>query len=192
MASGAYTAELRAVAAKDVVIVERDGRLTAFPLLLRLEPKSAAVRIGTRLNRALNPASLVETPRRAQASQAFRPAQVLERLFAVFRHMAPTVQPSWRETTPGAGPVFLLLDLHYAMTVLPDGEAPGPLKTPGALREGGETRAPFRELQWPRCRMQRKLRSMRDPQRPGVWHGTCPYSALSSAEMDLARHALHS
>ena len=45
MSSGAYTAELHAAAAAvGVTLVERDGRLTAFPLLLKLDPRAAAVR----------------------------------------------------------------------------------------------------------------------------------------------------
>jgi hypothetical protein len=127
MASGAYTAELReAAAAQGVVIVERDGRLTAFPLLLRLEPRTAAVRIGSRMERRLNPPLLADVLRKAQASQGFRPAAVLDRLFAAYARLAPALQPGWRDTTPGPGPIVPLLDLHAVLTLLPEAEAAYP------------------------------------------------------------------
>ena len=127
MESGAYTAELRAAAAAaGVVLIERDGRLSAFPLLLKLEPRVAAVRIGARLDRRLNPAVLADVLRKAQSTQTFRPVQVLERMFAAYRHIAPGLLSGWRDTTPGPGPVVPLLDLHDALTLLPEAEAAYP------------------------------------------------------------------
>ena len=124
MESGAYTAELRAATdAAGVVLIERDGRLSAFPLLLKLEPRAAAVRIGAKLNRNLNPAVVAAVLRKAQATQTFRPTQVLETVFAAYRHIAPGLQPGWRDTTAGVGPVVPLLDLHDALTVLPEAAA---------------------------------------------------------------------
>ena len=61
--------------------------------------------------------------RQAQASQSFRPAVVLERLFAAYRHLAPGFRTGWRDVAVGPGPVVPLLDMHDALTVLPEAEA---------------------------------------------------------------------
>ena len=73
LADGSYLAELQAEArAQGVGLTERDGRLTAFPLLLKLEAKIPAVRIGRKLERRLRPSLLVGLLRRAQAGPAER------------------------------------------------------------------------------------------------------------------------
>src|SRR5579883_1766986 len=57
---GTYVAELRAEADRQgLVLVDRDGRLSAFPLLLKLDAKTPGVRVGRRLQRAIRPAALV-------------------------------------------------------------------------------------------------------------------------------------
>src|ERR1700733_9058150 len=46
-ASGTYLTELMAEATRQgVTIIERDGRLSAFPLVLKLDPKTQGVRVG--------------------------------------------------------------------------------------------------------------------------------------------------
>ena len=119
-ASGAYTAELLA-AARDqgLVLVERDGRLTAFPLLLKLEPKTPGVRVGRRLERQIRPAVLVERLKKLQTAEAFHPAAFLGLLFDAYADLAPGEQPGWRENKAGQGPVVRLVDIHDALTRLP-------------------------------------------------------------------------
>jgi hypothetical protein len=126
-ASGAYLAELQAAAeAAGVRILARDDRLTAFPLLLKLEPKIPAVRVGRKSVRNVRPAVLAELIRKAQAAQTFRPQAVLDRIFQAYAAIAPAHQPGWRAGQAETGPVVPLLDIHGVLTMLPEAEAAYP------------------------------------------------------------------
>lgn len=82
LADGSYLAELQAAAAtEDVVLIERDGRLSAFPLLLKLEPKAGAIRIGRKLDRRLRPGTVMKVLRKAQATSRFDAGRFLKQLF---------------------------------------------------------------------------------------------------------------
>jgi len=119
-ASGAYVAELLdAAREQDLVLIEREGRLTAFPLLLKLEPKVPAVRVGRRLERQIRPLALVERLKRLQTADSFHPATFLGLLFDAYADLAPAEQPGWRVNGPGQGPVVRLIDIHDALTRLP-------------------------------------------------------------------------
>jgi hypothetical protein len=119
-ASGAYTAELLAAARENgLILVERDGRLTAFPLLLKLDAKSPGVRVGRRLERQIRPSVLVERLKKLQTAEAFHPGAFLGLLFEAYADLAPGEQPGWRENKPGQGPVVRLVDIHDALTRLP-------------------------------------------------------------------------
>ena len=120
LTDGSYLAELQAEAqAQGVVLTERDGRLSAFPLLLKLEPRTPGVRIGRKLERRLRPSLLIALLRQAQAATDFDAARVLGQMFAVYGTLARIVQPSWRADSLGDGPVVALNDIHAALTVLP-------------------------------------------------------------------------
>jgi hypothetical protein len=126
-ASGSYLAELQAAAqAAGVRIVARDDRLTAFPLLLKLEPKAPAVRVGRKSVRNIRPAVLAELIRKAQAAQGFRPQAVLDRIFQAYAAIAPAHQAGWRAGQAETGPVVPLLDIHGVLTMLPEAEAAYP------------------------------------------------------------------
>ena len=119
-ASGTYTAELLAAAREHgLVLVERDGRLTAFPLLLKLEPKAPGVRVGRRLERQIRPSVLVERLKKLQTAEVFHPAAFLGLLFDAYADLAPGEQPGWRANKPGQGAVVRLVDVHDALTRLP-------------------------------------------------------------------------
>ena len=61
LGSDAYVAELGAAAAEaGLRMFDRDGKIYAFPLILRIEPREAAVRIGRKLERRVRPRALVE------------------------------------------------------------------------------------------------------------------------------------
>ena len=125
--SGAYLAELQsAAAAAGLNLVARDDRLTAFPLLLKLEPKTPAVRIGRKSEKRIRPAVLVDALKQAQAAQGVRPAVSLGRIFQRYLNLAPAVQPGWRANHRVAGPVVPLHDIHAALTMLPEAEAAYP------------------------------------------------------------------
>lgn len=120
LTDGAYLAELQDEArAQGVVLTERDGRLSAFPLLLKLEPRTQGVRIGRKLERRLRPSVLVDQLKKAQTATGFDAARVLGQMFAVYGTLARGIQPAWRPDTTGDGPVVALNDIHAALTVLP-------------------------------------------------------------------------
>ena len=122
LADGSYLAELQAEAkAQGVVMTERDGRLTAFPLLLRLEAKMSAVRVGRKLERRLRPSVLVRELKKAQAGARFDARRFLNQLFGAYAYLAPMAQPGWRPSTSGNGPVVTLNDAYGLFTVGPAG-----------------------------------------------------------------------
>ena len=122
LADGSYLAELQAEAkAQGVVMTERDGRLTAFPLLLRLEAKLAAVRVGRKLEKRLRPSVLVRELRKAQVGARFDARRFLNQLFGAYTHLAPVAQPGWRPTTLGDGPVVTLNEVYNLFTLGPAG-----------------------------------------------------------------------
>lgn len=123
-AGGAYLRELQeAAAAKGVVLVERDGRITAFPLLLRLEPGTPAVRVGRRLERQMRPGVLTGLLKKAQDSSAFNAEAFLDMLFKAATHLA-RAEAHADEPRPGA--VVPLLDIHELLTLRPGAAAEYP------------------------------------------------------------------
>ena len=126
-ASGAYLLELQAAAeAAGLKLVARDDRLTAFPLLLKLEPKTPGVRVNRKLDRRIRPSVLVELLKKAQAAQGVRPAAILDRIFQAYACLAPGHQTGWRANHREPGPVVPLLDIHDVLTMLPEAEAAYP------------------------------------------------------------------
>src|ERR1700690_1048155 len=58
--NGSFLAELaQAAAAAGVTLVQRDGRITAYPVVLRLEPRNLGIRIGRKLERRSHPKVMV-------------------------------------------------------------------------------------------------------------------------------------
>jgi len=131
-AEGAYLQELQAAAAaKGLVLVERDGRITAFPLLLKLEPAMPAVRIGGRLERQIRPAVLTTLLKKAQDRSAFNAEAFLDMLFKAATHLARAdtrvglhVGAGADEPRPGA--VVPLLDIYELLTLRPGAAAEYP------------------------------------------------------------------
>ena len=120
LANGEYLDELKAEAsAQDVVLVERDGRVTAFPLLLKLEPKAAAIRVGRALERRLRPSLVIKLLKRAQGDTRFDAERFLNRLFGAYAYLAPVAEPGWTAGQAGPGPVVALADVHALLTQLP-------------------------------------------------------------------------
>lgn len=120
LADGSYLGELRAeAAAHDLVLTERDGRLTAFPLLLKFDAKAGGIRIGRKLERRLRPAVVVRILRKAQSTSRFDAVRFLQQLFNAYTYLAPVAQSGWRVDHAGAGPIVALNDIHALLTVLP-------------------------------------------------------------------------
>jgi hypothetical protein len=129
-ASGAWLDEL-AAAARDagVVLVRRDGRVTAYPVALRLDARAQGVRVGRKLERRIRP-SFIAAQLKAlqQRPERFHAKQFLDRLFALYDSKARAVDPAWRPDRPGQGPLVSLLDLHDLLTLLPAADADYPLE----------------------------------------------------------------
>jgi hypothetical protein len=126
-ASGAYLVELQAAAeAAGLNLIARDERLTVFPLLLKLEPKAPAVRVGRKSERRIRPSVLVGLLKQAQAAQGVGPAIILSRIFQSYGNLAAALQPGWRVSHMEPGPVVPLIDIHAALTMLPEAEAAYP------------------------------------------------------------------
>jgi hypothetical protein len=114
-AGGAYLRELQeAAAAKGVVLVERDGRITAFPLLLRLEPATPGVRVGRRLERQLRPGLLTGLLKKSQERSAFNAEAFLDMLFKAATHLA---RNEARADEPRPGAVVALPDIYELLTL---------------------------------------------------------------------------
>jgi hypothetical protein len=129
-ASGAFLDELaRAAAAAGVTLVQRDGRISVYPLALRLEARSQAVRIGRKLERRIRPSFLARHLRDLQQRPTrFNARSVLDRLLRAYTVLAAARAPDWQPTRPGDGPLVPLADLHDVLTLIPAAAADYPLE----------------------------------------------------------------
>jgi hypothetical protein len=116
LADGRFVEDLKAAAAqKGLELFEHDGRIYCFPLLLRVDAKGNAVKIGRKLERRIRPIELAQLLVAAQKRpQRFGEQQFLRLLYRAWRRLAAN---SWRGT--GAGPVVALADIHEMLTLLP-------------------------------------------------------------------------
>ncbi len=127
-ASGAWLDELAAAAkAAGVVLVRRDGRVTAYPVALRLDGRAQGVRVGRKLEKRIRPSFLAaQLKALQQRPERFNARQFLDRLFLLYDSKARAEDPAWRPTQPGQGPLVALAELHVQMTVLPAAAADYP------------------------------------------------------------------
>ena len=88
-ADGSFLSELaRAAAAANVTLVQRDGRISAYPVMLRLDPRAQGVRIGRRLERRIRPGFLARHLRHLQQrSGRFNPRAFLDAMQTFFREV---------------------------------------------------------------------------------------------------------
>ncbi len=121
--SGAFLAELAAAAkAADVMLVQRDGRITAYPVVLRLEPRTQAVRVGRKLERRIRPSVLIaELKKLQQRPNRFNARVFLDRLLKAYTILAP-------EYRGGDGPLVELAALHEVLTLWPQAAADYPVE----------------------------------------------------------------
>jgi len=121
MADGRFSDDLKKAAAeKGLALFERDGRIYCFPLLLRVDARENAVKIGRKLERRIRPGELAELLAHAQKRpQRFREPQFLELLYRAWRRL---VGAGWHGT--GSGPVAGLADIHEILTLLPGTDYP--------------------------------------------------------------------
>lgn len=116
LTDGRFAADLKAAAAKQgLVLFENDGRFYCFPLLLRIDAKEFAVRIGKRLERRIRPSELVRLLAKEQKRpQRFREDQFLEMLYGAWRRLVGV-----DSRADGSGPGVALADIHETLTLLP-------------------------------------------------------------------------
>jgi hypothetical protein len=121
LADGRFSDDLKKAAAeKGLALFESDGRIYCFPLLLRVDAKESAVKIGRTLERRIRPRELVGLLARAQKRpQRLRELQFLELLYRAWRRL---VGATWQGT--GSGPVAGLADIHEMLTLLPGTDYP--------------------------------------------------------------------
>jgi len=127
-ASGAWLDELAAAAkAAGVVLVRRDGRVTAYPLALRLDGRTQGVRVGRKLEKRIRPSFLAAQLKALQGRpERFNARQFLDRMFLLYDSKARAEDPAWRPTRPGQGPLVALAELYDQLTVLPAAAADYP------------------------------------------------------------------
>lgn len=121
---GTYVAELMAEATRQgVTMVERDGRLSAFPLVLKLDAKVPGVRVGSKMVRAIRPSALVKSLKAAQLAARFNAGGFLEQLWRAYQHLVP---PSWKPSDSADGPSVSLSRIYTLLTLLPAAAADYP------------------------------------------------------------------
>ena len=125
-ASGAYVEELAAAAkAADVRLIQRDGRITAFPVVVRLEPRTQGVRLGNKLEIRLRPSVLIGELKKLQSRpNRFNARSFLDRLLRAYAILAP----HWQPAKTGEGPLIALADLHAVLTLWPQAAADYPVE----------------------------------------------------------------
>ena len=122
--SGSYVAELMAEASRQgVALVERDGRLSAFPLLLRLDAKLPGVRVGRKMQRGIRPSILIKSLRAAQQGSRFNAGGFLEQLWRAYQHLLP---PGSAPRNGADGASVSLSRIHALLTLLPAAAAEYP------------------------------------------------------------------
>lgn len=120
LADGRFIADLKAAAdGLGLKLFEREGRVYCFPLLVRVDAKDAAVKIGKATERAIRPSELARRLAALQKRpQRFREEQFLDLLYRTWRRLAGN------QSDGPAAPVLGLADIHDTLTLLPGADYP--------------------------------------------------------------------
>ena len=115
-----YSGELRSEGGKrGVQIFERDGRLIAHPLVVRVLPGERAVRVDRRQTSTIRPSKIVADLEKLQKSPArFRPQPFLESLYEAYLALSQT-DTADRLRLGDAGQVVRLDRIYNLFTGLP-------------------------------------------------------------------------
>lgn len=121
LADGRFLKDLETAAAeKGLKLFERDGRIYSFPLLLRIDSKEGAIKIGKTLERRIRPSELVRLLLTLQKRpQRFREVQFLDLLYRTWRRLTGVNSPD-----TAAGGVVALAEIHETLTLLPGADYP--------------------------------------------------------------------
>ena len=127
---GSYLEELAAAARRaGLALVRRDGRITAYPVVLRLDAKAGVVRVGKKSDRRIRPSFLVAELKKLQSRpNRFNARAFLDRLLKPYALLARAEAPHWRPDRPGAGPLAALADLYEILTFSPTAAADYPIE----------------------------------------------------------------
>lgn len=112
-----YSAELKHAASQSgIEIVERDGRLYAFPVMIRVEPAVKAIKLGRKRAAGIRPSRIVDqiTALRKRPQPA---PQFLGLLYKAYQRMAGR---DWRTTSP----IVPVAEIHGLLTLLPGTDYP--------------------------------------------------------------------
>jgi hypothetical protein len=121
LASEAYLDELKEAAkAAGLALIDRDGRLSAFPLLLKIDSKALAVRLNRKADRRVRPSFLVAQLKLAQdRASGFKLTDFLKALFGAYQRLSREFGPGYGPSSRGLGPVVPLLDVYETLTLMP-------------------------------------------------------------------------
>lgn len=116
-----YAAELLAVAQEaGLSLFEKDGRLFAFPYIVRLLPSDSAIRIGPATERAIRPKVVIDKLKALVARpQKTSEARFLDLLYKAYQRLAGN---DWKRVEIGDGPDVRLSDIHEVITLLPSAD----------------------------------------------------------------------
>lgn len=121
LATGYADELVQSAAGVGVKMFKHDGRIYCFPLLLKPEPATGAVRVGRKLERRIRPSVLAKQLAAMQKRpQRLREPQFLELLHKAYVRLAGNDE----RRGSGAGPLMALLELHSLLTLLPGADYP--------------------------------------------------------------------
>ena len=116
-----YAAELLAAAQEaGLSLFEKDGRLFAFPYIVRLLPGDSAIRIGPATERAIRPKVVIDKLKALVGRpQKTSESRFLDLLYKAYQRLAGN---DWKRVEGGSGPEVRLSDIHEVITLLPSAD----------------------------------------------------------------------
>jgi len=113
-----YLQELEQEAeAQGLKLIEKDGRLYCFPLVLRIDPRESTARIGSKRERRLRPKEIVcQLAAMQKRKQRFSAQRFLDALYQVYQRIQGT---SWQKIESRRGTPVPLAEIHDILTLLP-------------------------------------------------------------------------
>lgn len=120
MEDGRYLTDLKAAAAEQSLsLFEKDGRIYCFPLLLRIDAKQTAVKLGKTVERRIRPSEVARLLAAMQKRpQRFREERFLRILYHAWQRLGGGVSGNH------SSPVVALADIHDTLTLLPEIDYP--------------------------------------------------------------------
>jgi hypothetical protein len=113
--NGTFVEELKADAKRQgVMLVVRDGRLSAFPLPLKLDIKTPGARVGRRTVKAIRPSILIKSLKSAQMASRFNAVNFLDQIWFAYLHLVPG---GWMPQGGTDSPVVSLSRIYSLLTL---------------------------------------------------------------------------